>query len=1662
MTPNLTSPDLFCRWNRLKWGLIAPLLIFMLLLTPLVAQAASGDLDNTFSGDGKLTTAVGTGDSGPWAIALQADGKIVAGGVSANGSNGDDFTLVRYNADGALDSTFGNGGRVVTTVGYDNDLIASLALQSNGKIIAIGSTTNGSQGSDFVVARYNSNGALDTTFGNGGFTITDFAGSDDYALDVVVQADGKIIVAGTAYNGSNGCDFALARYNTNGALDSTFGNGGRLTTSLSSNGDEGNSVALQSDGKIVVAGYADNGSNGLDFALVRYNNNGVLDATFGSSGVLIGALSSANDVAYSVAIQGDGKIVASGYLDNGANGSDFVIARYNANGSPDSTFGSNGRVLTTFGAGEDCAYSLVLQNDGKIVVAGWTDTGSYNYDFALARYQTNGALDTTFSGDGKLVTSFYDTGADQATALGLQADDKIVAAGWAYNGSHYVFALSRYQNDGTAPISTITLDPATPNGVAGGYVPPVRVSVSASDGAGAGVVEIRCVMDPAIAPLTFNDLPASCVYANTTVNVSGVGAHTIYAASRDAVGNKAIPVSRSFTIEAPTPTPTNTSTPTNTPTSTPTPTNTPTFTPTETPTATPTNTPTITNTSTETPTGTRPPTETPTITDTPTSTATNTPTATETDTPTKTPTLTGTPTPTHTSTLTPTPTKTPTATATPTDPPTYTPAPTDTATTLPTDTPTMTPTNTLTPTPTTILLANPRPVISTNGSVGFSFAMTRTRPVDTTGLPPLPPSRDDHSPDLVEGFERSALNSAFGVSNEATDGTTQVWTLDARQAHTGRGSIGLTAGALQAAQANSGVINTWLSNSRPLDLRGLQQADVEYFLNTALPATANFFVGVSTDNLHFSGVQWSGNSGGWQRIKVDLRDYIGQPQVYIAWVLQGELTPGGQQGAWLDDLAVWTYVETAPEQTDQTIINGSFEAGNDDFWQASNGVEVIQATNPLTGSYVVRLGGAHNIVHTFDQRLVLPSDVSARATFNYWINLFGEETAPGADTLCTGLYGVLGGNIDRGNRLVDLGCLDGVEAFSPVFTVAGWWQVDYPLTAEQWASIRGKTIFARFELKTNEQRTTTVYLDDIALNVITGGSAGDEAEPNNAPGDAISVTNGITLTELTIDPDLDADYYRFIANEGDTAVINIDASVNDSPLDAVVRIYDANRQVACENDDDQYSSDPYLSCLIQRSGAYDAVVTAYDGNGGRSNKYNINIRVVPPSIPLPVNPLPPPRPPFPPTPANTWTAMLYMDGDTNLCGAYPGLIERIERELGDKIGANGFLNVLVLIDRIPGYCNGDGSTLRYHVRPGGNYLEGMDRWNMGELNMGDPQTLIDFATWSMRNYPAEHYYLAIDDHGGGVSGISWDDSNLDVTKKVDKLTNPEIYSALKTITQNSGAKLDVLAYEACLMGLFENVYDARRFVDYIFLFPTVNYTNKASYPSYLKDARFQATTTGRALGDIMFDVYYETVNRKAYAMTLVDVRYVDALHATLNAWANALGAALPTGRAQITLARNIAQRVDSNQDGSLNEDDQFFDLWDLADKLAAQGIAVAESNALKRAIESAVVRQANRSSGALDYSRSHGLTIYWPQTTSGWYRAYVDDAIYTSTRDGSWDDFLRSYFGDRNRPGITLDIGPAERQSDTGISLLYIPIIQARQSDTDSSSLYLPIIQVAK
>jgi uncharacterized delta-60 repeat protein len=220
-------------------------------------------------------------------------------------------------------------------------------------------------------------GDLDTTF-SGGIVTLDFNGSFDEASSVVVQPDGKLVVAGSAFNGSN-FDFALTRYNSDGTLDTSFGSGGKVITPIGSNADTAYSVVMQPDGKLVVAGSAFNGSN-FDFALTRYSSDGTLDTSFGSGGRVITAIGSGNDEGYSVVVQPDGKLVVAGSTFNGSN-FDFALTRYNANGTLDTSFGSGGRVMTAIGSGDDEGYSVVMQPDGKIVVV-----GQANDNFAIVRY----------------------------------------------------------------------------------------------------------------------------------------------------------------------------------------------------------------------------------------------------------------------------------------------------------------------------------------------------------------------------------------------------------------------------------------------------------------------------------------------------------------------------------------------------------------------------------------------------------------------------------------------------------------------------------------------------------------------------------------------------------------------------------------------------------------------------------------------------------------------------------------------------------------------------------------------------------------------------------------------------------------------------------------------------------------------------------------------------------------------------------------------------------------------------------------------------------------------------------------------------------------------------------------------------------------------------
>ncbi len=402
------------------------------------------NLAPTFVADyGKVTTDFGSYDQA-YDVVLQTDGKILVTGVVS----GSYFGFARYNVNGSLDTTFDTDGKLSTGIIGKG---SSVVWQADGKIVAAGDSFTSPTLNDFAVVRYNANGTPDTSFGLGGKSTLDF-GSNDHGESVALQSDGKILVAG--YTGDfNNADFALARYNIDGSLDASFAIDGKLTTDFGAH-EEAHSIAVQLDGKILVAGYTWDVMTPKpeDFAIARYNLDGSLDSSFDGDGKLITNLGN-GDVIFGIKIQLNGKILAAGRW-----GNDFGLVRYNTDGSLDTSFNADGKVLTDFGSTTDWGYSVTTQDDGKILVAGMSaGYDGYSCDFALVRYNTDGSLDTTFDGDGKLTTNF-ETGSqlfgDWAYSVTVQPDGKIVAVGRAgtVNGQ-YDFALARYSPDGSLDTS---------------------------------------------------------------------------------------------------------------------------------------------------------------------------------------------------------------------------------------------------------------------------------------------------------------------------------------------------------------------------------------------------------------------------------------------------------------------------------------------------------------------------------------------------------------------------------------------------------------------------------------------------------------------------------------------------------------------------------------------------------------------------------------------------------------------------------------------------------------------------------------------------------------------------------------------------------------------------------------------------------------------------------------------------------------------------------------------------------------------------------------------------------------------------------------------------------------------------------------------------------
>src|SRR5438552_14593820 len=419
------------------------------------AQAAGGDLDPTFGTGGQVMTDFSRSTDIANAVALQPDGKLVVVGQTYenNDYNGEDFAVARYNTDGTLDTTFGVNGKVRTDFPGLAAVASSVLVQPDGKIlVAGGAFPNFTFLGDFELVRYNPNGSLDTSFGSGGIVTTSFPGQGSYAFALALQSDGKIIAAGTDFvnfssEDSSNTDFGLERYNPDGTPDTTFGNGGQVTTDFDGFNDDAFSVLIQPDGKIVAVGSAKNPANFYDFAAVRYLANGTIDTTFGVAGKVRTDFGHADfDQARSAVLQPDGKIVAAGtaIFNNGLS-EPFAVARYNSNGTLDTTFSSDGKMFIDFGSFDQTAYKVLLQPDGKIVTVGYPNTESSDSDFLLARLKTNGSLDRTFGIGGKVRTSFGDLNGGAYGAV-LQLDGKIVAVGFQATATNKFaeFALARY------------------------------------------------------------------------------------------------------------------------------------------------------------------------------------------------------------------------------------------------------------------------------------------------------------------------------------------------------------------------------------------------------------------------------------------------------------------------------------------------------------------------------------------------------------------------------------------------------------------------------------------------------------------------------------------------------------------------------------------------------------------------------------------------------------------------------------------------------------------------------------------------------------------------------------------------------------------------------------------------------------------------------------------------------------------------------------------------------------------------------------------------------------------------------------------------------------------------------------------------------------------
>jgi uncharacterized delta-60 repeat protein len=412
---------------------VAVAIVVTLAVSTLPALAAGGKLDQTFSGDGRVTTFPRGATA--FGLAIDAQGRILVAGYTLDG--GTDLALARFRPNGSPDPDFGDGdGRVTTDLG-GTDYGFDIALGSNGRIVVAGQRDRPS-GTQMAVAVYGPRGGLDRDFSGDGITFVGFDKEFQGANAVAVTENDTIVLGGSTSNGESS-RWALARLRPDGSRDRTFGGDGRVTVDLSPSAEQINDLTIVAGGKIVAVGSVES-SLSPRIAIARFQRGGPLDRTFGKDGVKITDVANGTDTAYGVAEQADGKLIVVGHAANGGK-ADWGVLRYGPNGRLDETFSGNGIRILSFGPDYEFAQASAVQDNGRIVVVGRIRRSDEDH-FGVVRLKPNGAYDLTFSKDGRVVVNFQG-GDDTARDVALAANGRIVVGGEGFDRGSRRFAVAR-------------------------------------------------------------------------------------------------------------------------------------------------------------------------------------------------------------------------------------------------------------------------------------------------------------------------------------------------------------------------------------------------------------------------------------------------------------------------------------------------------------------------------------------------------------------------------------------------------------------------------------------------------------------------------------------------------------------------------------------------------------------------------------------------------------------------------------------------------------------------------------------------------------------------------------------------------------------------------------------------------------------------------------------------------------------------------------------------------------------------------------------------------------------------------------------------------------------------------------------------------------------